>query len=36
MQMMDQIGGWPSGKVGEGYGDGYEVGQLNAHLRDII
>jgi len=34
--MIDQIDGWSSGKVGEGYGDGFEVGQLHAHLRDII
>ena len=24
-EMIDQIGGWSSGKVGEGYGEGYEV-----------
>ena len=35
-EMIDQIGGWSKGSVGEGYGDGYEVGQLHAHLSDII
>ena len=24
-EMIDQIGGWSSGKVGEGYGEGLEV-----------
>ena len=24
-EMIDQIGGWSSGKVGEGYGEGYFV-----------
>ena len=23
--MIDQIGGWSSGKIGEGYGDGYSI-----------
>ena len=22
-EMIDQIGGWPSGKIGEGYGEGF-------------
>ena len=35
-EMIDQIGGWSSGKVGEAYGEGFEVGQLHAHLSDII
>ena len=35
-EMIDQIGGWSSGKVREDYRDGFEVGQLHAHLRDII
>ena len=26
--MIDQIGGWSSGKIGEGYGDGYSI-QMN-------
>ena len=34
--MIDQIGGLSKGSIGEGYGDGYEVGQLHAHLSDII
>ena len=35
-EMIDQIGGWSSGKVREDYRGGFEVGQLHAHLRDII
>ena len=35
-KMIDQIGGWSKRSVGESYGEGYEVGQLHAHLRDII
>ena len=35
-EMTDQIGEWSKRSVGEGYGEGYEVGQLHAHLRDII
>ena len=34
--MVHQIGGWSSGKVGKGYGEGFEVSQLHAHLREII
>ena len=35
-EMIDQIGGWSKRSVGEGYGEGFEVGQLHAHLSDII
>ena len=35
-EMIDQIGGWSSGKVGESYGEGYELGQLHAHLEHIM
>ena len=35
-EMIDQIGGWSKRSVGEGYGGGYEVSQLHAHLRDIV
>ena len=24
-ERIDQIGGWSSGKIGEGYGEGFEV-----------
>ncbi|MDB3897532.1 tyrosine-type recombinase/integrase, partial [Alphaproteobacteria bacterium] len=34
--MIDQIGGWSSGKVGEGYGDGYSLNALCNLTRDII
>jgi integrase len=30
--MIDQVGGWSSGKIGEGYGEGFKVSQLHAHL----
>ena len=28
-EMIDQIGGWSSGKIGEGYGEGYDTINLN-------
>jgi hypothetical protein len=34
--MIDQIGGWSSGKVGEGYGEGYSLNALCNLIRDII
>ena len=30
--MIDQIGGWSSGKIGEGYGEGYKLAQLLGYL----
>jgi hypothetical protein len=33
--MIDQIGGWSSGKIGEGCEDGFEVSKLKAHLKYI-
>ena len=35
-EMIDQIGGWSKRSVGESYGEGFEVGQLHAHLSDIV
>ena len=35
-EMIDQIGVRRSAKVGEGYGEGYELSQLYTHLGDII
>ena len=35
-EMIDQIGGWSKRLVGEGYGEGFEVGQLHAQLSDIV
>ena len=35
-EMVDQIGGWSKRSVGEGYGEGFEVGQSHTHLKDII
>ena len=28
--IIDRIGGWSSGKIGEGYGDGYSI-QISVH-----
>ena len=33
--MIDQIGGWSSGKVGEGYGEGYSLVRKWEWLRKI-
>ena len=32
-EMIDQIGGWSSGKIGEGYGEGYGIANIAAFLR---
>ena len=34
-EMIDQIGGWSSGKIGEGYGDGYQFGQMNKFMASL-
>ena len=34
-EMIDQIGGWSSGKIGEGYGEGYSLGQTYNFLIDL-
>ena len=33
--MIDQIGGWTTAGVGQGYGEGYSVGVLSRQLADI-
>ena len=33
--MIDQIGGWSSGKVGEGYGDGYTLNTICNWIGDM-
>ena len=33
--MIDQIGGWSSGKVGEGYGKGYCLTLLTQYLNQV-
>ena len=33
--MIDQIGGWSSGKVGEGYGEGYGAEQLMCQIKKL-
>ena len=34
-EMIDQIGGWSSGKVGEGYGDGFDLKHLHEWLAKL-
>ena len=33
--MIDQIGGWSSGKIGEGYGNGYEIKMIYIYFKLI-
>jgi len=33
--MIDQIGGWTSGKIGEGYGEGYSIEVNRGWLKRI-
>ena len=33
--MIDQIGGWSSGKIGEGYGDGYTLNTVCNLMGDM-
>jgi len=35
-EMIDQIGGWSSRKVGEGYGNGYSLNALHNSIGNII
>ena len=35
-EMIDQIGGWSSGKVGEGYGEGYSVLQTKQWMTRLV
>ena len=34
-EMIDQIGGWSSGKIGEGYGKGYSVEIMAKWMKKI-
>jgi hypothetical protein len=34
-EVIDQIGGWSSGDVGESYGDGFPLDNLNKWLSNI-
>ena len=34
-EMIDQIGGWSSGKVGEGYGQGFDLRSVINRLEQI-
>ena len=33
--MIDQIGGWSSGKVGDGYGEGYSLRMKFSSMNEI-
>ena len=35
-EMVDQIGGWSSGKIGEGYGDGYHLTLLSISFENTV
>ena len=35
-EMIDQIGGWSSGKIGEGYGEGFGLINVFAYLNKIL
>ena len=35
-EMIDQIGGWSSGKIGEGYGDGYALEKLFKWQENLV
>ena len=34
-EMIDQIGGWSSGKIGEGYGNGHELETVSYFLTQL-
>ena len=34
-EIIDQIGGWSSGKVGEGYGEGFDLKHLHEWLAKL-
>ena len=34
-EMIDQIGGWSSGKIGEGYGEGFSLTVLLENLSQV-
>jgi len=34
-EMIDQIGGWSSGKIGEGYGEGFDLRSVANRLEQI-
>ena len=35
-EMIDQMGGWSSGKIGESYGEGHTIGGLNIYLSRLV
>ena len=34
-EMVDQIGGWSSGKIGEGYGEGFKASNIKSYIERI-
>jgi len=34
-EMIDLIGGWSTGKIGEGYGDGFNLHHLHKYISNI-
>jgi hypothetical protein len=34
-EVIDQIGGWSSGKIGEGYGEGFDLRSVINRLEQI-
>jgi hypothetical protein len=34
--MIDQIGGWSSGTIGEGYGEGFKVALISRKMRETL
>ena len=35
-EMIDQIGGWLSGKIGEGYGEGFQLKQIQQMMKLLV
>ena len=35
-EMIDQIGGWASGKIGEGYGEGFGNALIHRNLKRTL
>jgi len=35
-EMIDQMGGWSSGKIGESYGEGHTIGSLRIYLSRLV
>jgi hypothetical protein len=35
-EMIDQLGGWSRETIGQGYGEGYQLSNLNEYLSFLI